>query len=75
MVNKVFVITGVSSGIGKALVSKILENTSKGEVVVGLGRNNISDFKNNRFVFVKTDLSRPDTIKNTIEIIKKILDV
>lgn len=71
MANKVYVITGVSSGIGKALVSNILDNASSDDIVVGLGRSNISDFKNNRFVFIKTDLSKPDSIKNTIKIIKK----
>jgi len=53
------------------LISKILENISTDDIMVGLGRSNISNFKDNRFVFIKTDLSKPDNIKNSIKVIKK----
>jgi NADP-dependent 3-hydroxy acid dehydrogenase YdfG len=52
LTNKVAVITGVSSGIGKSLAIQLLK---KGCKVIGLGRNN-ADIENENFSFIKTDI-------------------
>ncbi len=53
------IITGVSSGIGKALAIDYLE---KGKKVIGIGRTNTID--NANFSFLKCDLSHASEIEN-----------
>lgn len=53
-----YVITGVSSGIGKALADYFLE---KGEKVIGLSRTNEIEHEN--YTFLPTDLSSFDDLK------------
>lgn len=53
------IITGVSSGLGRALVESFLNDE---QVVVGLGRHNTIEHPN--YTFIKVDLSTPDAIKN-----------
>lgn len=52
------IITGVSSGLGKALVESYLKD---GETVIGLGRRNAIEHTN--FTFIQTDLSKPDAVE------------
>lgn len=52
------VITGVSSGIGKALALDYLE---KGEIVLGIGRTNVIKHKN--YSFQQCDLSQSSELK------------
>lgn len=73
MIKKVIVITGVSSGIGKAFIHKALENTKEGEFVVGLGRTNIPDFTHERYLFIRTDLKYSSSVKQAAQRIKKRL--
>lgn len=71
MVSKVIVITGVSSGIGKAFVLHALKNIGQEDVVVGLGRSTIEEFDDKHFFFIKTDLRNKISIENAIQNIKE----
>lgn len=59
---KTVVITGVSKGIGKALVELYLE---KGSKVAGLGRN-APDISHDNFKFIKTDVRKVENIESAI---------
>jgi NADP-dependent 3-hydroxy acid dehydrogenase YdfG len=59
---KVAVVTGVSKGIGRALVEQLLE---KGCMVVGLGRT-APDLDHNNFEFHKTDVRDYDQVNSAI---------
>lgn len=61
------VITGVSSGIGKACVEAMLE---RGVHVVGLGRN-APDIRNEGFRFIEADIRQEDEVKEAFEKTKK----
>lgn len=50
----IYIVTGVSSGLGKALVQQLLAN---GEKVIGLGRSNNIESKS--YTFIPCDLSKP----------------
>jgi short-subunit dehydrogenase len=68
---KVF-ITGVSEGIGKALVKKFIQENYQ---VVGVARNEAklaamrAEFKNH-FSFVKADLCNPEDLQTVLELIE-----
>ncbi len=71
MNNKVIVITGVSSGIGKAFV---LSAAKRDDImVVGIGRKDIPNFKSKNYAFIKTDLSNSLTIKRSFNKLNKSL--
>lgn len=53
------IITGVSTGLGRALAESFLNDE---QVVVGLGRHNTIEHPN--YTFIKVDLSTPDAINN-----------
>lgn len=66
--NKVILITGASSGIGKAIGEFL---TAKGFIVYGTSRNPLN-YKGSKFSLLTLDVSDENSIKNTIsEIIKK----
>jgi len=52
-----YIVTGVSKGLGKALVQQLL---NEGEKVIGIGRN--CDFSHDNFTFHTCDLSSPEDI-------------
>ncbi|MDF1550664.1 MAG: SDR family NAD(P)-dependent oxidoreductase [Bacteroidales bacterium] len=54
-----YYITGVSRGIGKALVEELLKNENN--YVIGIGRTNA--LKHERFEFIKLDLMKLDLVK------------
>jgi short-subunit dehydrogenase len=65
--NKVVLITGASSGIGKSIGEYLQE---KDFIVYGTSRNPLN-YKNSKFTLLKLDVSDELTIKNTVsEIIK-----
>jgi benzil reductase ((S)-benzoin forming) len=53
-----FIVTGVSKGLGQAIVNALLE---QGENVIGIGRSH--QFKDPKFSFIACDLSDIDSIK------------
>ncbi|NJO89742.1 MAG: SDR family NAD(P)-dependent oxidoreductase [Chloroflexia bacterium] len=55
-----YFITGVSRGIGKALVEKLLKNENN--YIIGLGRT--STIKHERFEFIEINLSNLELVKN-----------
>lgn len=60
--NKVVVITGISSGIGEALVKEVL-NTFSNTIVIGLGRNNSDNLLSvNNYEFIELNISKYDAI-------------
>lgn len=66
--NKVILITGASSGIGKAIGEFL---TIKGFVVYGTSRNPLN-YKDSKFTLLTLDVSDQNSIKNTVsEIINK----
>lgn len=65
--DKIVVITGSSSGIGKSLAEFFLTN---GAIVYGLSRRNV-DFNNNNFHWIECDLFNAEEIK---EAVSKITD-
>lgn len=70
---KIILITGVSSGVGNAFVKYCLNKLPYGWTVVGLGRNDI-DFNTEKlkYLFIKTDLSNESQIHATINnVVKK----
>ena len=54
-----YIVIGVSTGIGRALVEKLLEH---GKIVYGIGRNNSIKHKN--YEFLKLDLSDVEVVSN-----------
>jgi len=52
-----YIVTGVSRGLGKALVQQLL---NQGEKVIGVGRN--SDFVHENFTFHTCDLSSHEDV-------------
>lgn len=71
MNKKYVVITGVSSGIGRAFVEKALE--SNRYIVLGMGRKNVADFKHKDYFFIETDLSDVTSVKGSFLKLKKRL--
>lgn len=70
---KIILITGVSSGIGYAFVKDCVNKSPHGWIVVGLGRNSV-DFSTDtlKYCFIKTDLSDESQIHAAINnLIKK----
>lgn len=65
--NKTVVITGVSKGIGRALVDLYLERGAK---VAGLGRN-APDVTHERFAFYTTDVRDAEAVFASIEEVQK----
>lgn len=61
--NKTAIITGVSKGIGKALVLQLLD---KGCKVAGLGQTK-PDYTHDNFVFIKTDVRSFETFKASVK--------
>lgn len=62
---KVCVVTGVSKGIGLALVRQLIE---KGAEVVGLGRTS-PDISSDRFLFIPTDIRKYDAVESAFNTI------
>ena len=56
-----YIITGVSRGLGKAIVDELLE---RNETVIGIGRSH--NFTHPNFSFLECDLSQPDEIKKLV---------
>ncbi|MBL1279965.1 MAG: SDR family NAD(P)-dependent oxidoreductase [Fluviicola sp.] len=54
-----YIVTGVSKGLGKAVVELLLE---KGETVLGIGRNSVIEHKN--YSFQRCDLSNSEQVEN-----------
>jgi short-subunit dehydrogenase len=65
---KIVLITGVSGGIGKAIVYQLLLRTDI--QIIGLGRTN-PEIKNQQFTFIKMDLSDPESIRRVITQLEK----
>lgn len=59
--NKVAVITGGSKGIGKSCIKLFLK---KGYVTINASRTDSNEFRNKKYFFIKTDVSREKDIKN-----------
>ena len=55
-----FFVTGSSKGIGESLVKELLRNPTN--FIYGLSRTN--SINNQRFSFIKTDLSKPNTVND-----------
>lgn len=53
-----YIVTGVSRGLGKAIVEELLKNNEK---VIGIGRTH--SFNHSNFSFLECDLSRPENIE------------
>ncbi len=68
--NKIAVVTGVSKGIGRAIVEQLL---SKGCIVAGLGKNE-PDFKHENFHFFSTDVRVLKSVEESFEVFRKLLD-
>jgi benzil reductase ((S)-benzoin forming) len=65
----IFIITGVSKGLGYALVEKILSYKLNNSIVIGLSRNE-PDFATrypNNFEWINVDLKEPEKILDLIE--------
>lgn len=54
-----YIVTGVSKGLGKAIVEQLLEN---GENVLGIGRNSVVQHPN--YTFTRCDLSDSDQVNS-----------
>lgn len=73
MKSKIWFITGISSGLGKALAEKVMEN---GDFVIGTFRNQIqtdifnSHHRNDGFA-LKMDITKSNDIKQALQLIKK----
>ena len=70
---KIWFITGISSGLGKALAEAVIEN---GDFVIGTFRNQIQvDVFNNAYkdeaFALKLDITKANDIKKGFQIIKK----
>ncbi len=61
--NKIAIVTGVSKGIGKALVLQLLE---KGCKVAGLGQTK-PDYTHDNFIFIKTDVRNFDVFETSVK--------
>jgi len=59
LIQKIYIITGISSGIGKALVEALLQ---RGETIIGIGRNNPFP-ENSRYTFYACDLSDLEQVR------------
>lgn len=73
MNNKIWFITGISSGLGKALAEAVIES---GDFVIGTFRNQIqADVFNNAHkdeaFALRLDIAKPNDIKKAFQIIKK----
>ena len=65
---KVYVVTGGSSGIGKAIVDELLES---GANVANLDLNE-NDTKNEHYLFIKTDVTNHESVAAAVsEIVAK----
>ncbi len=53
-----YIVTGVSRGLGKAIVEELIHRNEK---VIGIGRTH--NFEHPNFSFLKCDLSRPENIE------------
>ena len=67
--NKIAVVTGVSKGIGRAIVEQLLD---KGCIVAGLGKSE-PDFKHENFHFFSTDVRVLKSVEESFEVCKKLL--
>ena len=66
---KTILITGVSRGIGKAVAQRFLEN---GDFVIGTSTRGIVDLDGKNLKTFELDLSKPNSIKNCLNKIKKL---
>ena len=64
---KVFLVTGSSSGIGKAITKNLLKKKYN---VVGISRSKNQIFNKN-FTHIKTDLKNINSVNKIFEILKK----
>lgn len=69
----VYIISGVSRGLGYALVENIMKACSEEIIVLGLSRNIPDLFSrfSNRFEWVKTDFKNPEEITRKLEFVLK----
>ena len=68
MKDKCFVVTGSSSGIGRAITIKLLDSGAR---VIGVARNHIKDnFEHKNYLTYRVDLNKLDDLEKTI---KKII--
>jgi short-subunit dehydrogenase len=76
--NKKVLITGGSSGIGKALISELYNNGVRTIAVLGRDRSKMESLKTTypevNFLFLKGDVSKLDDIKELIQLIGKEWD-
>ncbi len=59
--NNIAIVTGASRGIGFAISNALL---NEGVYVAGWSRNAPEDFQHERFVHIKTDLTKEDSVNN-----------
>ncbi len=64
--NRVIVVVGVSSGIGKAFVMYTLRKRKNDCVILGLGRKNSINVKSKEYNFFKMDLRKLNSVKDAI---------
>ena len=76
--NKNILITGGSSGIGKALISELYNNGARTICVVGRNRSKMEPLKTTypevNFLFLRGDVSQLNDIKDVIHLIGKVWD-
>ena len=65
MKDKCFVVTGSSSGIGRAITIKLLNSGAR---VIGIARNHITDkLEHKNYLTYRTDLNKLDDLEETIK--------
>ena len=76
--NKNILITGGSSGIGKALISELYNNGARTICVVGRNRSKMEPLKTTypevNFLFLRGDVSQLNDIKEVIHLVGKVWD-
>ena len=76
--NKNILITGGSSGIGKALIDELYKNGARTIAVIGRDRSKMEPLKTIypevNFLFLKGDVSKLNDIKDVVHLIEKVWD-
>ncbi|RKS53045.1 short-subunit dehydrogenase [Gillisia mitskevichiae] len=76
--NKNILITGGSSGIGKALISELFNNGARTIAVIGRDRSKMEPLKTKypeiNFLFLKADVAKLNEIKDVMQLIGKVWD-